>query len=298
MASQLELDPNLSKFRSSSDLWAAVVNAYTKTKVSFASDKLVALSGLAKIISEEMNCAYVAGLWQTHLATQLLWYIEPAFDQRDRTFSNPANFDPDPRNRAPSFSWAAIDVSGHGVTYANMTNQKLFVTVRDTFVDAPSKGDFGAITNARITLCGKLRKARLARIPNNRFVWHLVGRGDQDAEPHTNNYLDCPVRDTDCIDGPNAHIYILPVAEEVTCGGTSRNVYLKCLILRAELERGTFKRVGITKLSHPMDRKALTKVEMKGGGTEYKMLAASPSDASLPHVGYDPKTGIHCLHLV
>jgi hypothetical protein len=289
----------LSTRHSPFDLWAAVVNAYTKTRLTVPSDKLVALAGLARIISEATDCAYIAGLWRSQLVSQLLWYVEPAFDQRDRSFSNPGTFDR--TYRAPSFSWAAIDVTGHGITYAKVANQKLYVTVETASVEPLSEDGtdtFGMVSNAQITLHGKLHKARLTAIPNNRFAWRLVGRGELDAEPHTNNYIDCPLRDTDCIDEPTAHVYILPVAEEITYGGTSANVYLKCLILRATGERGMFKRVGITKLSQPMDRKAMMKVETRGGGTEYKILAALPSDASLPHAGYDEKTGLHRLHLV
>lgn len=278
------------------DLWDAVVNAYTKTTVSFSKDKLVALSGLAKIIFKETKCAYVAGLWRTHLASQLLWYIEPAFDHRDRSFSNPATFGA--TYRAPSFSWAAIDVTSHGITYAKVAKQKLFVTIEDTLVDTLSGNAFGVVSNARITLRGKLRKARLVSIPNNRFAWYLVDRGDLDAEPHRNVYLDCPLRDTDCIDNPDAHVYVLPVAEEITYGGTTRNLYLICLILRAGGEKGTFKRVGMTKLSQFMDKKALTKLEVESGMAEYKILTAFSSDAMLPHASYDENTGMHRLHLV
>lgn len=296
LASQSGPHPSSLTINSPIDLWAAVVNAYTKTRLTYSTDKLVALSGLAKTISREMNCDYFAGLWKSHLVSQLLWYIEPSFDQRDRTFSNPGEYDP--RNSAPSFSWAAVDVAGHGVAYPVTSNQKLFVTVQDTVVDPPSNDPFGAVTSARVTLHGKLRKARLTSIPNSRFAWNFVGGGDLDAEPHTNNYLDCPVRDADCIDAPDAHVYILPVAEEIVHGGTSKTVYFKCLILRAGREVGTFKRVGITKLSQPKDRKALTKVETRAGGALYNILAASTSDASLPHAGYDERIGMHRLHLV
>lgn len=277
------------------DLWAAVVNAYTKTQLTVPSDKLVALAGLARILSQETDCAYIAGLWKSHLVSQLLWYVEPAFDQRNRSFSNPGTFNPS--YRAPSFSWAAIDVTGHGITYAKVDNQKPFIAVETTLVE-PISDPFGMVSHARITLRGRLRKVRLVSMPNNRFAWQLVGRGELDIESHMNNYLDCPLRDSDCIANPSTYIYILPVAEETTYSGTSTNVYLTCLLLRAGNEIGTFQRIGVTKLSPHMDKASMTKTQTKRGVTEYKILTALPGDAELPHAGYDEETGIHCLHLV
>jgi hypothetical protein len=278
------------------DLWAAIVNAYAKTTVSFSRDKLVALSGLAEIMSKETKCNYVAGLWQTDLISQLLWYVEPVFDDHDRSFSNVATFRAE--YCAPSWSWAAIDTTSHGITYAKVAKQKLFVSLDNSHVRTSSDCQFGAVLEARITVRGKLRKAKLVSIPNNRFAWRLVDRDDLSAEPHRNVYLDCPLRDADCIDKPDAHVYVLPIEEEIRNSGTTRDLHLTCLLLRARKERGTFQRIGVTKLSPFMDRKALTKVETKRGETEYRILAALPSDASLPHAGYDEKTGLHRLHLV
>jgi hypothetical protein len=278
------------------DLWAAVVNAYTRTTVSFPRDKLIALSGLAEITSKETKCAYVAGLWQTNLVNQLLWYIEPAFDKRHRSFSNPATFKTE--YCAPSWSWAAINATGHGITYAKTARQRPFVTIDDTHVTTLQDFEFGAVLSARITLRGKLRKARLVSIPNNRFAWHLVDCGHLDAERHQDVYLDCPLRDDDCIDKPDTHVYVLPVADNVQNSGTTTDLHLVCLILRAGEQMGTFKRIGMTKLSPFMDRKACAKVDIDGRDLEYRILKTSSDDTMLPHAGYDERTGAHRLHLV
>ncbi|KAF9694533.1 hypothetical protein EKO04_007583 [Ascochyta lentis] len=273
------------------DLWAAVVNTYTKTAISFPKDKLIAISGLAKIIAEETKCGYVAGLWRKDIEIQLLWFIEPAFDRFNRSFSNPAKI---PGNYyAPSFSWAAVDVTGHGITYARIANRSLLIRIEDVAVQTLTDNEFGLVSKARIVLWGKLREARLVSRPKNRFGWHLVNRNDLDDELHTNVYLDCPQRDLDCIDTLDTQVFILPIAREVGEVGTSRNEYLLCLILRSDQEMGSFRRIGITKLSPHGDRIAMRNLTIDGDAG-YKILEVIANDAMLPHDGnYDRRTGMH-----
>ncbi|UPX18738.1 uncharacterized protein EKO05_0009030 [Ascochyta rabiei] len=276
------------------NLWAAIVRTYSKTAISHPQDKLVALSGLARIIAEETKCGYVAGLWRTDFESQLLWFVEPAFNQSDRIFSNPATI-PD-NYYAPSFSWAAIDVTGHGITYTTIANRSLFIRVEDIAVETLTNNEFGLVSEARIMMWGKLREARLVSRPSNRFGWYLMDRDDLDAELHTNVYLDCPQRDLDCID-THTRVFVLPVVSEVGNVGTSRNEYLLCLILRLDRKDATFRRIGMTKLSPHADRKAMKSL-LVDGRAGYKILEVLSSDAMLPHDVYDRKTGMHRLFLV
>lgn len=55
-------------------LWARLVQSYTACKLTFQSDKLVACSGLAKIIQARINDEYVAGMWRKYLEHELLWH--------------------------------------------------------------------------------------------------------------------------------------------------------------------------------------------------------------------------------
>ncbi|KAJ4990263.1 heterokaryon incompatibility protein [Stagonosporopsis vannaccii] len=278
------------------DLWAAVVNAYTKTALTQPKDKLIALSGLARIMSEETSCAYVAGLWRTNLASQLLWHIEPEFHSSTRTFLHTATFAT--QYRAPSFSWAAIDITGRGIVYAHATKRGVLVRIEDCIVESQTDDVFGIVSKAQITLWGSLHRARLVSMPSNRFGWYLVGRNDLDNECHTNVYLDCPQRDANCIDNRDAQIFVLPVARHDSFAGTSRNEYLVCLLLQPARERGTFTRIGITKLSPNADRVVMKKSTSKGS-PDYEILKPCRNDATLPCNGkYDEKAGVHRISLI
>jgi hypothetical protein len=83
-------------------LWHCLVTEYTVCRLTRASDKLVALSGIAEDIHHlhrsvsPQPVAYVAGLWDCHLPYTLLWQ---ALNDGKRT----------KEYLAPSWSWASVD---------------------------------------------------------------------------------------------------------------------------------------------------------------------------------------------
>ncbi|KAK5661113.1 hypothetical protein OQA88_11003 [Cercophora sp. LCS_1] len=81
------------------DMWKLLVFQYTERKLTFQSDRLPALSGLAKRFGRYEMGGYYAGLWGTRLAEQLLWSV----------IDDPSGW----RNRAtgyvaPTWSWASV----------------------------------------------------------------------------------------------------------------------------------------------------------------------------------------------
>ncbi|KAK9412951.1 putative RRM domain-containing protein [Seiridium unicorne] len=80
------------------DLWSRIVEYYTMTKLTYESDKLIAVSGLAQKMGQILDDEYLAGLWLRFLPSQLLWTV------RDETCTNRTlNY------QAPSWSWASVD---------------------------------------------------------------------------------------------------------------------------------------------------------------------------------------------
>jgi hypothetical protein len=277
--------------------WAQIVEAYSKTNLTQPKDKLIALSGMAKTMSKKINRQYVAGLWNVHLASQLLWRVEPLFDRSDRTFSHPATAPKD--YRAPSFSWAALDAIDHGIVYGDTTERDMLIKIENVEVNLVDRSNaYGLIDpdptkRACLTICGKLRAARLFSIENGRYAWELTGRGTLDFERHRNVYLDCPSRDNDCIDNPDAKVFVVPamMARNIA---SSEGAHLFCLILRLEPGSKAFSRIGITKLMHNFDTRA-----MGASGEEgCAILEAWPSDVNMPHAGWNSETGEHLIRLI
>ncbi|KAF2648074.1 HET-domain-containing protein [Lophiostoma macrostomum CBS 122681] len=82
--------------------WNAILHTYSEAKLTVPTDKLVALSGLAKDMKQALdvirpgNHRYLAGLWEEQLREGLCWSVN---DRETR----PSGY------RAPSWSFAAID---------------------------------------------------------------------------------------------------------------------------------------------------------------------------------------------
>lgn len=95
--------------------WHGLVERYTKCQVTNANDKLVAISGLAKEVSKQVSDQYIAGLWLKNLLRDLLW----------ARYSSEAGANPSQSRRAPSWSWASLDVS---IVYFYAERENLYNT--------------------------------------------------------------------------------------------------------------------------------------------------------------------------
>lgn len=106
--------------------WMDVIEHYTKRGLTKKTDKLPAISAVARKAFDIQKCDYLAGLWKNDLVYELGWM--PNFSERpsqipgegrevqwdDATYSQ----EPYPIQvlyRAPSWSWASVD---GGVAYA------------------------------------------------------------------------------------------------------------------------------------------------------------------------------------
>ncbi|KAI1741470.1 heterokaryon incompatibility protein-domain-containing protein [Xylaria scruposa] len=83
-------------------LWGYIVENYSKAKLTKPTDKLVALSGVAKWLQDHKNDVYLAGLWRRGLEIQLCW---TSYGSVEESFSlaGPAEY------VAPSWSWASTN---------------------------------------------------------------------------------------------------------------------------------------------------------------------------------------------
>ncbi|KAI1379041.1 heterokaryon incompatibility protein-domain-containing protein [Hypoxylon crocopeplum] len=74
------LPPQLNPFLA----WQSRVAEYSKRKLTFASDKLPALAGLATICHTITKSAYLAGIWRDHFVLDLLWHPTGTRTQAER----------------------------------------------------------------------------------------------------------------------------------------------------------------------------------------------------------------------
>lgn len=85
-------------------VYAQVVSKYAETKLSFCSDRLLAISAIASNIVQQYGLEeseYVAGMWRKRFLNQLSWRAGHGLD------NNPCS-NRDCRHGGPSWSWASL----------------------------------------------------------------------------------------------------------------------------------------------------------------------------------------------
>ncbi|KAH7468326.1 hypothetical protein FOMA001_g15068 [Fusarium oxysporum f. sp. matthiolae] len=102
--------------------WNFLVESYSRRQLSFETDKLPAIAGMARWLQQHTGETYLAGLWKEHICQDLLWRnypyeeMRPVWADRSRRhlygpekplppFKKPKAY------RAPSWSWASLDGS-------------------------------------------------------------------------------------------------------------------------------------------------------------------------------------------
>jgi hypothetical protein len=83
--------------------WCEIIQLYSRARLTYSKDKLVALSGVARQFQNVTGDQYVAGLWRSGLEVYLCWRVE-----RFETL-RPV---PEPEGslyQAPSWSWASTN---------------------------------------------------------------------------------------------------------------------------------------------------------------------------------------------
>jgi hypothetical protein len=89
--------------------WHAIVRIYAPRKLTFPGDKFKAIGALADIYRMKTNHTYIAGLWKESLLHDLCWLVDVS--ERSQAKLSSQNWEPRPLDyRAPSWSWAAVDI--------------------------------------------------------------------------------------------------------------------------------------------------------------------------------------------
>ncbi|KIW27878.1 uncharacterized protein PV07_07576 [Cladophialophora immunda] len=122
------IDPKLYLY----EVWKRMVEVYTKMELTDERDRLIALSGIARMMTRILRLdgsedQYLAGMWQNYLASQLLWYVNDA-EEEGQTAQPLQNTRPE-LYRAPSFSWASVETP-RGVTFPETTDKGILVEVQ------------------------------------------------------------------------------------------------------------------------------------------------------------------------
>ncbi len=140
--------------------WYQLIRAYSRRQLTYAKDKLPAISGLAQKVRDLTSDKYVVGLWASDLPRGLLWFGSSESSGLDRV---------EPY-RAPSWSWASVDgpIEWPVIEDSETTGrgQPKVVYTRLRF---PGRDNTGQITDGFIVLEGVVQEVW------NREAPHLLG---------------------------------------------------------------------------------------------------------------------------
>ena len=181
------------------NIWYDIVEHYTKCELSYKSDMLPALSGVATQYQKLTGDRYFAGLWKSDLARGLLWrtpHLSPyqlsvntGKARGCRGSSRPASY------RAPTWSWASIDVTYINWDLVSDWSSMDGIVVTTELVDESKQGEscyelldirtdmtdlnkFGEVTGGRLSVQGSILPA---------YIWGV--EEDTDRQDHEDNIL-------------------------------------------------------------------------------------------------------------
>lgn len=142
--------------------WRTLVHEFTKRTLTVQKDRLPAISGLASALKTHIDSDYLAGLWESDLATQLLWASSwSAFN------ANPSLL-PLEDGYAPSWSWASVSGAVRFLEVRHprfsLTWEILSVRFRPLGLDPFTRGE------GSITVAGNLLQVRWA---DGNLLWDL-----------------------------------------------------------------------------------------------------------------------------
>lgn len=219
--------------------WYRTVERYTARSITMQSDILPAIGGLASRFQPLVDDQYVAGLWEADLHHGMLWRVEGPIIPGEQRF------------RAPSWSWAAINLTSIDFREAAKVLegrwQKDWFSIKSISVPLATSNPYGEVDGGELRVEGYMRELQLTGPSVAGKVYEY--RKNVLLNPLTEEavgdiFLDYPRLSTD----PPLRVWCMPV---VYFGYGSGAVATYCLALVAAGgagEEDRFKRVGLANI--------------------------------------------------
>ncbi|RMZ90127.1 hypothetical protein DV736_g2650, partial [Chaetothyriales sp. CBS 134916] len=209
--------------------WASLVQQYSRGRLTYSGDKLLALSGLARQYMQKnrlRSSDYVCGMWKGMLPQGLLWRVDRGIRPK--------------KWRAPSWAWTSIEGE---VSFSDLrqVGQDICLEMVEFPVTTKGDGPFGQVESGRLKVRGFMARGLLRRTHD---YWGQ-GRCVIDC---TNGQLEL---EAVCFDerlpklsamgnhglAEQVEVYLLPIADWID--------RVEGLILCSNLKKGEFRRLGL-----------------------------------------------------
>lgn len=209
------------------DVWRTTIRRYSRAKLTKETDKLVAISGLAKAIRSLLHDTYLAGLWQNSIEWDICWSVESQSEGSEICPSRPSKY------RAPSWSWASIDGEiSYKQSYAS-DKHTLLLAVYHASVTSLTDDDTGQVVDGHLSVCGMLR-----RVTQRSDGLYLNGeRVDENLVSSLQLWLDC--------ESPASDGYYFVLPHHLDEDGHLEGLTLECV----DASLGCYRRCGRARMN-------------------------------------------------
>ncbi|ETN46336.1 uncharacterized protein HMPREF1541_00520 [Cyphellophora europaea CBS 101466] len=139
--------------------WENVVEMYTQRALSVATDRPLAIAGLAEVCCDNIGFRhqYVAGLWRSMFPWALFW----SMPNRQRRLPRPTKY------QGPSWSWTAISGAVHHGQCAKLNGGRIQVKVVDCSTEIEvEEAPFGAVKSGALVVEARTLPAKWLRSDN------------------------------------------------------------------------------------------------------------------------------------
>ncbi|RSM10849.1 hypothetical protein CEP52_003305 [Fusarium oligoseptatum] len=297
-------------------VWNRVPRIYSRCALTFSSDKLVAISGIARYLKTFLeDDVYVMGVWASAITAQMLWQCDRNRIRDDRISHDTlgelgplampaaqiASIPLGPR-QGPTFSWVSADLP---VNLLKPTGEYLCRGVQlvryragqnPPPVDEPINEDifdYPRLPAVELKATGFLRRMRLIDTGNVYLSAIFLERADRrrshystlssipdhiaDAVP-----LDFPINPSE-IPGIESRVFFYMPWDIVENESIKEGELNSVLLELVNLEMGRFRRIGL--MSH-------------GRRSVEQVVRHNEGEASLPCWSYNPETRMHTIFIV
>lgn len=216
--------------------WHALVRMYSQGKLSYSSDKLLALEGLATQYMGRNRLRpqdYLAGMWRGQMPAALLWRIEGG--------KNPSRY------RAPSWSWASLD----GVVTCpepQTANKEFCVEILEVNVKHKTEDLLGQVESANLKIRGFMVKGRLLRTHDYWGRTSCVLQAPKSQIEIETAWFDERLAKLSAVNGmltEQLEVYCLPIVDTVD----RIEGLLLCATVVAKGAKGFYRRIGTFDIS-------------------------------------------------
>ncbi|KAJ4027603.1 hypothetical protein NW761_014757 [Fusarium oxysporum] len=135
------------------DMWDDLVTYYSRRHLTFVTDKLPALSGVASRVHKITKSRYLAGMWEDNLGIELCWA------RAYRGYQDLPNLST--QYVAPSWSWASIHGAVKSLVERTISTFEPSFAIIEASSNVSGLNPFGGVTAGHLLMRGQIAEAML-----------------------------------------------------------------------------------------------------------------------------------------